>query len=157
MEVATLFSLRRAVRNGSVWVEHSLVYSGADARLFFTHERCSGRKLQKGSLCSRLYLPAKASRRFWLRCLARVRAWVLQPSPKPRVKATLRVDDELHSVQRWPPRTKTRKWSSSYAPAWTTALGEVQLPDVILAVGCPGPIQLDHARDVSRVRQRMNS
>jgi hypothetical protein len=28
LEVATLFSLRRAVRNGSVWVDHSLVFRG---------------------------------------------------------------------------------------------------------------------------------
>ena len=34
-EVATLFSLRRAVRNGSVWIDHSLLFRGR-ARLFFT-------------------------------------------------------------------------------------------------------------------------
>ncbi len=34
LEVATLFSLRRAVRNGSVWVEHSLLFRGR-SRLFF--------------------------------------------------------------------------------------------------------------------------
>jgi hypothetical protein len=38
LEVATLFALRRAVRNGSVWIEHSLSFRGR-ARLFFTDER----------------------------------------------------------------------------------------------------------------------
>src|SRR3546814_14616087 len=38
LEVATLFSLRRAVRNGSVWIEHSLSFRGR-ARLFFTDAR----------------------------------------------------------------------------------------------------------------------
>ena len=38
LEVATLFALRRAVRNGSVWIEHSLSFRGR-ARLFFTNER----------------------------------------------------------------------------------------------------------------------
>ena len=33
LEVATLFALRRAVRNGSVWIEHSLSFRGR-ARLF---------------------------------------------------------------------------------------------------------------------------
>ena len=31
LEVATLFALRRAVRNGSVWIEHSLSFSGSCA------------------------------------------------------------------------------------------------------------------------------
>ena len=38
LEVATLFSLRRAVRNGSVWIEHSLSFRGR-AHLFLTNER----------------------------------------------------------------------------------------------------------------------
>lgn len=38
LEVDTLFALRRAVRNGSVWIEHSLSFRGR-ARLFFTDER----------------------------------------------------------------------------------------------------------------------
>ena len=42
LEVATLFSLRRSVRNGSVWVDHSLVFRGR-ARLFFTPERWAAR------------------------------------------------------------------------------------------------------------------
>src|SRR3546814_15277057 len=38
LEVATLFSLRRAVRHGSVWIEHSLSFRGR-ARLFFPDAR----------------------------------------------------------------------------------------------------------------------
>jgi hypothetical protein len=33
LEVATLFALRRALRNGSVWIEHSLSFRGRE-RLF---------------------------------------------------------------------------------------------------------------------------
>lgn len=38
LEVATLFSIRRCIHNGSVWVNHSLLFRGR-ARLFFTPER----------------------------------------------------------------------------------------------------------------------
>ena len=38
MEVATLLALRRAVRNGSVWIEHSLSFRGRE-RLFLPDER----------------------------------------------------------------------------------------------------------------------
>jgi hypothetical protein len=38
LEVATLFALRRSVRNGSVWIEHSLTFRGRD-RLFLPAER----------------------------------------------------------------------------------------------------------------------
>jgi hypothetical protein len=38
LEVATLFALRRALRNGSVWLEHSLSFRGRE-RLFIPDER----------------------------------------------------------------------------------------------------------------------
>ena len=38
LEVATLFALRRSVRNGSVWIEHSLTFRGRE-RLFLPAER----------------------------------------------------------------------------------------------------------------------
>ena len=46
--MATLFDLRRAVRNGSVWIEHSLSFRGR-ARLFFTDERWQAES-KKGSI-----------------------------------------------------------------------------------------------------------
>jgi hypothetical protein len=39
LEVATLLALRRAVRNGSVWIAHSLSFRGRE-RLFLSEERC---------------------------------------------------------------------------------------------------------------------
>ena len=56
LEVATLFALRRAVRNGSVWIEHSLSFRGR-ARLFFTDERW---KDESKKHYARLSLPGKA-------------------------------------------------------------------------------------------------
>ena len=38
LEVATLLALRRAVRNGSVWIAHSLSFRGRE-RLFLPEER----------------------------------------------------------------------------------------------------------------------
>lgn len=71
MEVATLFSLRRTVRNGSMWVDHSLVFRGR-ARLFFTPERWAAESKRH---YARLDLPAKAST-FLAPLLNRVRARV---------------------------------------------------------------------------------
>jgi hypothetical protein len=71
MEVATLFALRRAVRNGSVWIEHSLSFRGR-ARLFFTNERW---KADAKKHYARLSLPGKAAT-FLKPLLARVTAGV---------------------------------------------------------------------------------
>jgi len=57
LEVATLFALRRAVRNGSVWIEHSLSFCGR-ARLFFTEEIW---KDEAKKHYARLSLPGKAA------------------------------------------------------------------------------------------------
>src|SRR3546814_2089868 len=57
LEVATLFSLRRAVRNGSVWIEHSLSFRGR-ARLFFTDARWQEEAKRH---YARLSLPANRS------------------------------------------------------------------------------------------------
>jgi hypothetical protein len=56
-EAATLFTLRRAVRNGSVWIKHSLSFRGR-ARLFFTDE-CWKDESKKHY--ARLSLPGKAA------------------------------------------------------------------------------------------------
>ena len=57
LEVATLFALHRAVRNGSVWIEHSLSFCGR-ARLFFTEEIW---KDEAKKHYARLSLPGKAA------------------------------------------------------------------------------------------------
>jgi hypothetical protein len=90
LEVATLFALHRAVRNGSVWIEHSLSFCGR-ARLFFTEEiwkdearstmpvcRCQARRPRYLNLCWPGSLPASS-----------------RVAESAR-NGALRVDDELH-------------------------------------------------------------
>ena len=126
MEVATLFSLRRAVRNGSTWVDHSLVFRGR-ARLFFTPERWAAESKRH---YARLDLPTKAST-FLNPLLARVRAGVAAVATAAR-EGTLRVDDELH-LTAMPAEDEDPKVIQLRAQL-DQRLGEVQLPDVILQV-----------------------
>ena len=126
LEVATLFALRRAVRNGSVWIEHSLSFRGR-ARLFFTDERW---KAESKKHYARLSLPGKAAT-FLKPLLARVTAGVDAVAAAAR-SGVLRVDDELHlsplpAEDEDPEVTKLRA-------ALDHRIGEVQLPEVILAV-----------------------
>jgi hypothetical protein len=58
LEVATLFALRRSVRNGSVWIGHSLTFLGRE-RLFFPAQRWQAEALRH---YTRLSLPAKCQR-----------------------------------------------------------------------------------------------
>jgi TnpA family transposase len=126
LEVATLFSLRRAVRNGSVWVDHSLVFRGR-ARLFFTPERWAAESKRH---YARLDLPAKAST-FLAPLLTRVRAGVAAVASAAR-EGTLRVDDELH-LTAMPAEDEDPKVIQLRAQL-DQRLGEVQLPEVILQV-----------------------
>jgi TnpA family transposase len=126
LEVATLFALRRAVRNGSVWIEHSLSFRGR-ARLFFTDERWTAESKKH---YARLSLPSKAAT-FLKPLLARVTAGVAAVAEAAR-SGVLRVDDELHlsplpAEDEDPEVTKLRA-------ALDHRIGEVQLPEVILAV-----------------------
>ena len=89
MEVATLFSLRRAVRNGSVWVDHSLVFPGR-ARLFFTPERWAAESKRH---YTRLDVPTKAST-FLTPLLTRVRTSVAAVAKAAR-EGALRVDGRI--------------------------------------------------------------
>jgi len=90
LEVATLFALRRAVRNGSVWIEHSLSFRGR-ARLFFSDERW---KDESKKHYAHLSLPSKAAT-FLEPLLARVTAGVAAVAEAAR-SGVLRVYDELH-------------------------------------------------------------
>ena len=126
LEVATLFALRRAVRNGSVWIEHSLSFRGR-ARLFFTDERWTAESKKH---CARLSLPGKAAT-FLKPLLAKVSAGVEAVAAAAR-SGVLRLDDELHlsalpAEDEDPEVTKLRV-------ALDHRIGEVQLPEVILAV-----------------------
>ena len=126
LEVATLFSLRRAVRNGSVWVDHSLVFRGR-ARLFFTPERWAAESKRH---YARLDLPTKAST-FLAPLLTRVRAGVAAVATAAR-EGSLRVDDELH-LTAMPAEDEDPKVIQLRAQL-DQRLGEVQLPEVILQV-----------------------
>jgi TnpA family transposase len=126
LEVATLFSLRRAVRNGSVWVDHSLVFRGR-ARLFFTPERWAAESKRH---YARLDLPAKAST-FLAPLLSRVKAGVAAVALAAR-EGALRVDDELH-LTAMPAEDEDPKVIQLRAQL-DQRLGEVQLPEVILQV-----------------------
>jgi TnpA family transposase len=126
LEVATLLALRRAVRNGSVWIGHSLSFRGR-ARLFFTDERW---KAESKRHYARLSLPGKATA-FLKPLLAKVSAGVDAVAEAAR-SGRLRVDDELHlsalpAEDEDPQVTKLRA-------ALDHRIGEVQLPEVILAV-----------------------
>ena len=126
LEVATLFSLRRAVRNGSVWIEHSLSFRGR-ARLFFTETRWQEESKRH---YARLLLPANAAT-FLKPLLAKVRAGVDAVAAAARSGA-LRVDDELH-LSVLPAEDEDPEVIKLRAKL-DLRIGEVQLPEVILAV-----------------------
>ncbi len=126
LEVAALFALRRSVRNGSVWIEHSLTFRGRE-RLFPSAEQW---RAQAKRHYARLSLPTQAAD-FLEPLLARVRCGLDAVAAAARAGA-LRVDDDLHlsplpaddedpEVQRLRTRLDQR-------------IGEVQLPEVILAI-----------------------
>lgn len=126
LEVATLFTLRRSVRNGSVWIEHSLTFRGRE-RLFIPAERWQADAKRH---YARLSLPAEPAQ-FLTPLLARVLAGVDAVAQAAR-SGVLRVDDELHlpalpADDEDPEVTKLRAKLDH-------RIGEVQLPEVILAV-----------------------
>jgi TnpA family transposase len=126
LEVATLFALRRALRNGSIWIEHSLTFRGRE-RLIIPDERW---KIEARRHYARLQLPAKAAD-FLAPLLERVRAGVDAVAASTRA-GVLRVDDQLHLAplaadEEDPEVAKLRARLDQ-------RIGEVQLPEVILSV-----------------------
>jgi TnpA family transposase len=126
LEVATLFALRRSVRNGSVWIEHSLTFRGR-GRLFFPAEQW---QTDAKRHYARLSLPTKA-KEFLEPLLTRVRDGVDAVAKASRT-GLLRVDDDLHltalpAQDEDPEVTKLRA-------KFDHRIGEMQLPEIILAV-----------------------
>ena len=126
VEVATLFALRRSVRNGSIWIEHSLTFRGRE-RLFFPAERWQAEAKRH---YARLSLPTKPAE-FLEPLLVRVRAGVDCVAQATR-SGVLRVDDDLHltalpAEDEDPEVTKLRARLDQ-------RIGETQLPEVILAI-----------------------
>ena len=114
------------MRNGSVWIEHSLSFRGRQ-RLFLPEERWQAEARRH---YARLQLPAKAGE-FLVPLLARVLVGVDAVAAAAR-SGDLRVDDELHLAslaadEEDPQVTRLRSQLDQ-------RIGEVQLPQVILAV-----------------------
>jgi TnpA family transposase len=125
-EVATLFALRRAVRNGSVRIGHSLSFGGRE-RLFFPAERWQAEAKRH---YARLSLPTKPGD-FMKPLLARVRTGVDAVAAAARSGA-LRVDDDLHLFAL--PADDEKPEVGLLRAQLDHRIGEVQLPEVILAV-----------------------
>jgi TnpA family transposase len=126
MEVAALFAWRRAVRNGSVWLEHSLSFRGRE-RLFLPAERW---QVEAPRHYARLALPTQA-KDFLAPLLDRVRAGVDALAAAAR-DGTLRVDDELHLAPL--PAEEEAPEVEALRAELDHRIGEVQLPEAILAV-----------------------
>ena len=133
LEVATLFALRRSVRNGSVWIEHSLTFRGRE-RLFIPAERWQAEGKRH---YARLSLPGKPAQ-FLAPLLARVRAGVDAVAQAAR-SGVLRVDDELHRA------ALPADDEDPGVPKLDHRIGEVQLPEVILAVDAQVRFSWNHA------------
>ena len=125
-EIATLFALRRALRNGSVWIEHSQSFRGR-ARLFIAPERWATESRRH---YSRLSLPTDPER-FLAPLVERVRLGVLAVAAAAR-RGELHVDDELH-LAALPPEEETEE-VTTLRNKLDQRINAVQLPELILAV-----------------------
>ena len=125
-EVATLLNLRRALRNGTVWIEHSLAFRSRES-LFIPQQKWNE---SRRAHYRRLSLPLDPSA--FLEPLAeRAQAAVLAVA-EGAAAGILRVDDELHltpleALDEDPKLAKLRS-------ALDKRVGEAQLPELILAV-----------------------
>jgi hypothetical protein len=125
-EVATLLALRRALRNGTVWVDHSLAFRSRQ-RLFIP---AAIWQRERGSYYRRLSLPKRAE--VYLEPLIE-RAQAGVAAVARAVEAgELRIDDELHltplaAEEEEPELVKLRA-------ALDHRIGEAQLPELLLEV-----------------------
>ena len=125
-EVATLLSLRRALRNGTVWIDHSLAFRSRE-RLFIP---AAIWQRERGSYYRRLTLP-KQAQAFLEPLIERARAAVAAVA-KAAEAGELRIDDELHltplaAAEEEPELVKLRA-------ALDHRIGEAQLPELLLEV-----------------------
>jgi TnpA family transposase len=125
-EVATLLNLRRALRNGTAWIEHSLAFRSRE-KLFIPQERW--RKARRAHY-RRLSLPTDVGA-FLEPLLERAAAGV-RAVADAAAAGVLQVDDELHltplaAEEEDPKLAKLRA-------ALDRRICEAQLPEIILAV-----------------------
>ena len=126
LEVATLSALRRAVRNGSVWIDHSLSFRSRE-HLFIP---MAVWKAESRKHYARLQLPTKASA-FLDPLLERVRKGVDAVDQAARA-GILQIDDELHLAA-----LKAEEEAPAVQDLRTRLdhrIGEAQLPDLMLEV-----------------------
>ena len=126
LEVATVLNLRRALRNGTVWIEHSLTFRSRE-RLFFPPEVWKGKR---HLYHQRLELPTEASA--FLGPLVERAEEATAAVAEAAAKGRLRVDDDLHltplaAEDRDPRVAKLRNDLDDQ-------IGEAQLPEIILDV-----------------------
>ena len=126
MEVATLFALRRAVRNGSVWIAHSFVFRSRD-QLFLPEKRW---EVESRRHYARLALPTTADA-FLKPLLSRVEASLEAVADATRT-GPLRIDDNLHLLAL--PADEEDPEVVKLRAALDRRIGEIQLPELILAV-----------------------
>jgi TnpA family transposase len=125
-EVATLLSLRRALRNGTVWIEHSFAFRSREQLFIPAHRWQQTRRAHY----RRLSLPTDAGA--FLEPLIEQAELAIARVADAAVLGELRVDDELHltplaAEEEDPKLTKLRT-------ALDKRIGEAQLPEIILAV-----------------------
>jgi TnpA family transposase len=125
-EVATLLALRRALRNGTLWIDHSLAFRSRE-RLFIPADRWQS---QRRPYFRSLGLPSDVAE-FLDPLVERAEAGMTAVAAAAQA-GTLRVDEELHltplaAEEEDPEVAKLRT-------ALDRRIGEAQLPELILAV-----------------------
>jgi TnpA family transposase len=125
-EVATLLALRRALRNGTVWIDHSLAFRSRE-RLFIPAETW---EKERNAYYRRLSLPKRAES--YLEPLIELAKAGVAAVAKAVEAGDLKVDDELHltplaAEEEEPELVKLRA-------ALDHRIGEAQLPDLLLEV-----------------------
>jgi Tn3 transposase DDE domain/Domain of unknown function (DUF4158) len=125
-EVATLLTLRRALRNGTVWIDHSLAFRSRE-RLFIPPQRW---EKERNAYYQRLSLPKRADS-YLKPLIERAKAGVAAVA-KAVEAGELRVDDELHltplaAEDEEPELVKLRA-------ALDHRIGEAQQPELLLEV-----------------------
>ena len=125
-EVGTLLNLRRALRNGTVWIDHSLAFRSRETLFIAPAQWQQSRRAHY----RRLSLPGDPAA--FLEPLAERAQAGVQAVAVAAEAGILRVDDELHltpleALEQDPKLIKLRA-------ALDQRVGEAQLPEVILAV-----------------------
>ncbi len=137
-EVGTLLNLRRALRNGTVWIDHSLAFRSRETLFIAPAQWQQSRRAHY----RRLSLPGDPAA--FLEPLAERAQAGIQAVALAAEARILRIDDQLHltpleALEEDPKLTKLRA-------ALDKRVGEAQLPGAHSGRGRPGAFQLDHAR-----------